>query len=583
MVASQETKESGHASTAVHDNAHPASPDAPNDQPASEGEISPGVKRIELISSQLGLIGRICMFFGVWLIAYVYGLDGTVRNTYQPLATASYAQHSLLATIQVLRSVIAAAAQPTAAKIADMFGRTELIFFSVFFYTIGTVIETAASNVQTFCAGAVIYQIGYTGIMFLVEVLIGDTTSTRSRLLFSYIPATPFIINTWIGGNLTDAVLSVTTWRWGIGMFTIIFPVCSIPLLLTLLYGHWKAKKDSSYKSPTRLYSPKQLATEVFWRMDVIGIILLIAIFALILVPFTLAGGNHDQWKRAKIIAPLIVGIFCIPAWILWEQWCKHPMIPFRLLQDRAVWGAIGIAIMLNTAWSLQGNYLYTVLIVSFNQSNLSATRIASLYSFASVITGCILGAIVIKVRRLKPFIVAGTCLFTVSFGILYHFRGGASQRSYAGVVAGEILLGIAGGMFPYPAQASIQMATKHEHLAIVTALFLSSYNIGSALGSSISGAIWTQTLLPTLSTSLGNSTLAAEIFADPFSFILDNPVGTESRDLVVAAYTDTQRLLCITGLCLTVPLLVFACCLRDPVLGKKQSLEMQEKGEGGA
>jgi SIT family siderophore-iron:H+ symporter-like MFS transporter len=30
--------------------------------------------------------------------------------------------------------------------------------------------------------------------MFLVEVLIGDTTSTRSRLLFSYIPATPFIV-----------------------------------------------------------------------------------------------------------------------------------------------------------------------------------------------------------------------------------------------------------------------------------------------------------------------------------------------------------------------------------------------------
>ncbi|KAL4790681.1 major facilitator superfamily domain-containing protein [Aspergillus venezuelensis] len=578
MAASDEPKEAGHASIAVHENAHSSVPDAPNDQPASEGESSPGVKRIELINGQLGLIGRICMFFGIWLIAYVYGLDGGVRNTYQPLATASYAQHSLLATIQVLRSVIAAAAQPTAAKIADMFGRTELIFFSVFFYTLGTVIETAANSVQTFCAGAVIYQIGYTGIMFLVEVLIGDTTSTRSRLLFSYIPATPFIINTWIGGNLTDSVLKVTTWRWGIGMFTIIFPVCSIPLLFTLLYGHWKAKNDSSYKSPTRLYSPKQLAIQIFWRMDVIGIVLLIAVFALILVPFTLAGGSHEQWKKAKIIAPLVMGVCCIPAWILWEQLCKHPMIPFRLLRDRAVWGAIGIAIMLNTAWSLQGNYLYTVLIVSFNQSNLSATRIASLYSFASVITGCILGAIVIKVRRLKPFIVAGTCLFTVSFGILYHFRGGASQRSYAGVVAGEILLGIAGGMFPYPAQASIQMATKHEHLAIVTALFLSSYNIGSALGSSISGAIWTQTLLPTLSTTLGNSTLAADIFADPFSFTLLNPVGTQSRDLVVAAYTDTQRLLCVTGLCLTVPLLVFACCLRDPVLGRKQSLE----GEGG-
>ncbi|KAL4950102.1 major facilitator superfamily domain-containing protein [Aspergillus filifer] len=580
MAVSDGTKEAGHVSTAVPDKAHPAIPDAPSDQPASEGEASPGVKRIALINNQFGLVGRICMFFGVWLIAYVYGLDGGVRSTYQTLATADYKQHSLLATIQVLRSVIAAAAQPTAAKIADMFGRMELIFFSVFFYTLGTVIETASNSVQTFCAGAVLYQIGYTGIMFLVEVLIGDTTSTRSRLLFSYIPATPFIINTWIGGNLTDAVFKVSTWRWGIGMFTIILPVCSTPLLITLLYGHWKAKKDPLYMSPAHLYSAKQLATEVFWRMDVIGIILLIAVSALILVPFTLAGGSHEQWKKAKIIAPLIVGVCCIPAWILWEYWSKHPMIPFKLLKDRAVWGAIGISIMFNAAWSLQGNYLYTVLMVSFDQSNLSATRIASLYSFASVISGCILGAIVLKVRRLKPFIVAGTCLFTVSFGILYHFRGGAGQRSYAGVIAGEILLGIAGGMFSYPAQASIQVATKHEHLAIVTALFLSSYNIGTALGSSIAGAIWTQTLLPTLTKNLGDSTLAKSIFNNPFTFLQSNPVGTENRDTIMAAYTDTQRLLCITGLCLTVPLLVFAACLRDPVLGKKQSIET-EQGKG--
>ncbi|KAL2811705.1 major facilitator superfamily domain-containing protein [Aspergillus granulosus] len=540
--------------------------------------MSPGVKRIELMNQQFGLWARIAMFSGIWLIAYVYGLDGTVRYTYQPLATADYGQHSLLSTITVLRAVIAAAAQPTAAKIADMFGRVELIFFSVFFYTLGTVVETAATNMQAFCAGAVLYQIGYTGVMFLVEVLIGDTTSTRSRLLFSYIPATPFIINTWISGNLTNAVLKVTSWRWGIGMFAIIFPVCSIPLFLTLMYGHWKAKKVTSYPSLISVFGTKRFLVEIFWRMDVLGIILLIAVFALILVPFTIAGSSAEQWKQAKIIAPLVIGVACIPAWIYWEKTCKHPMIPFRLLKDRAVWGAIGIAIMLNTAWSLQGTYLYTVLIVAFDESTLSATRITSLYSFASVITGCILGFIVIKVRRLKPFIVAGTLLFTAAFGILYNFRGGTGRSAHAGIIGGEILLGIAGGMFPYPAQASIQVATKHEHLAIVTALFLASYNIGSALGGTISGAIWTQTLLPELTQTLGNATMAASIYADPFTFIASNPVGSPAREAVIDGYRHTQRLLCITGLCLTVPLIAFSLCIRNPKLTSEQSLEDAEK-----
>jgi len=44
---------------------------------------SPGVKRIELISSHIHLTDRIFLFSGVFLIAYVYGLDNQVRQTYQ--------------------------------------------------------------------------------------------------------------------------------------------------------------------------------------------------------------------------------------------------------------------------------------------------------------------------------------------------------------------------------------------------------------------------------------------------------------------------------------------------------------------
>ncbi|KNG90885.1 siderochrome-iron transporter (Sit1) [Aspergillus nomiae NRRL 13137] len=546
---------------------------------------NPGVKRIAAISSQLGVVARVFLFFGIFLVAYVYGLDGQLRVTYQPLATSAYAKHSLLTTINVLRSVIAAAAQPTAAKIADVFGRVELILLSVFFYTIGTIVEACADNVQTFCAGAVLYQVGYTTIILLVEVLVGDLTSLRSRLLFSYIPATPFIINTWVSGNVADAVLGVTSWRWGIAMFAIIFPVCSIPLFATLLFGHHKAKKASAetYKHPIRLLGAKKFAKELFWYLDVMGILLLIAFLALILVPFTIAGAAAEQWKTAKILAPLIIGLFCLPLFVIWERsYARYPMVPFMLLKDRAVWGALGIATMLHLAWSLQGTYLYTVLQVAFDQSVLSATRISSLYSFASVITGCILGAIIIKVKQLKPFIVAGTVLFAVAFGILIQFRGGTSSSSYSGIIGGEILLGIAGGMFPYPAQASIQAATKHEHLAVITGLYLAMYNIGSAIGGTISGAIWRQRMGNELTKHLGsaNETLTDLAFGSPFDFIVSYPAGTPEREAVTLAYREVQRLLCITGICLTVPLIAFSLCIRNPRLTKDQSLPDAEREE---
>jgi len=40
-----------------------------------------------------------------------------------------------------------------------------------------------------------ILQIGYTTVIVLIEIIIADITSLRSRLFFSYIPAVPFLVS----------------------------------------------------------------------------------------------------------------------------------------------------------------------------------------------------------------------------------------------------------------------------------------------------------------------------------------------------------------------------------------------------
>ncbi|KAJ9115780.1 hypothetical protein QFC24_006888 [Naganishia onofrii] len=501
--------------------------------------------------------------------------------------------------------MIAAAAQPTAAKIADVFGRIELIIVSVVFYVVGTIVEATSDGVSQFSGGAVLYQIGYTMIILLVEVIVADLTSTRSRLFFSFVPALPFVvsiadhlivdqmlmyecglqINTWVSGDITSAVLSATTWNWGVGMWAIIYPVCTLPLLFMLFLAQHRAHRAGTlrdYKSPFAHYGAVGLVKELFWQLDVIGIILMIAVFALILVPLTLAGGvaaGAATWRQAHIIAPLVVGFCCIPFFVWWEMKARYPLVPFHLLKNRGVWAGFGIACTLNFAWSMQAGYLYPVLIVAFNQSVKSATRITSLYSFASVITGTLLGLVVYKVRRLKPFIIFGCCLFMVAFGLLIHYRGGLSGSSKAGIIGAEIVLGIAGGCFSYPTQASVQVETRHEHLAVVTGLYLATYNIGSALGSCVSGAIWSQELPKQIEKAIGgNSTLAAEIYGSPYTWIITNPVGTPDRDAVNHAYQHVQRILCIVGICLCVPLIAFSLLLKNPRLTGDQSLKTAEK-----
>lgn len=202
------------------------------------------------------------------------------------------------------------------------------------------------------------------------------------------------------------------------------------------------------------------------------------------------------------MIATLVVGfVVALPGFVIWEwKFAKHPLVPFKLLKQRTILAGLVIAAMLKSvyctsfmsdsltqqifscAWYLQGDYLYAILVVAFDETPLSAQRISSVYSFTSVLVGVSLGVIVRYVRRLKPFVIAGTCIFMVAYGVLIHYRGGDGNKGdISGMIGGQFLLGFGGGMFPYPTQALVQAAAKHEHVAMVTALYLAVYRIGSA------------------------------------------------------------------------------------------------------
>ncbi|KAK5687783.1 ferrioxamine B transporter, partial [Elasticomyces elasticus] len=290
---------------------------------------------------------RVFVLTGILLIGWSYGLDGLLRYTYQSYAASSFGEHTLLSTINVLRSVIAAAVYPPAAKIADVFGRFELITVSIAFYIIGTAVESMASSIEAFIAGAILYQTGYTCIVLLVEVVIADITSMRSRVFFSYVPAIPFLLNTWISGTLASAVLKNTDWRWGIGMWSIIYAVSAAPLLVALYKTNAYVENDDGVADHcrggySRLEKLRERTVDVFHQLDVVGISLMVAILTLILTPLTLAEGQASRWRSPAILGPLALGCCCIPVFLYWESHgARHPFIPGYLLKDRGVGTAL--------------------------------------------------------------------------------------------------------------------------------------------------------------------------------------------------------------------------------------------------
>lgn len=564
-----------------------------------------GVRRSEVLAAQCETpLKLIILYVSIFVFCLSFGLDANVRRTMIGYATDDLGQHSLLATINVISSVVGAASQPTYARLSDVFGRVELIAVAIISFIVGTVLQSQAKTVQQLAAGTVFYRMGYSGLLVMIKIIVADSSYLNWRSIASITPQAPFIIITWIAGDVSSSLLAHHIWRYNIGIWAFVVPLAGVPFYACVLYmrimaaktDEWsrihKEEKDDRAAAVAKLNNGnstslalriKYRAVELFWLVDLVGILCIICIWGLILVPFTIAGGAKKTWSQAKIIVPLVLGVLIVPVFIIWEKkWAKHPIFPLQLLKDRGVWSALLIGLLMNVIWGLPNGYMYPVLVVGMRASVKAAQRITSLNTFVGVLVGPAVGLLVARVRRTKGFIMTGVMLWFVSVGIFYHFRGSndgiRSEYFLNGVIAGVCIWGAGTGFFSYNLVVSVQACTNHEYMAVMIGVIFALYNIGTAIGSSISGAIWTQQMYDKIYDEMAdaglNTTLANLAYNSPYKFIVRYTWGTPERTAVVHAYALVQRNLCIAGLALCVPLICLTLFLRDHKLPSQQSLE---------
>lgn len=235
------------------------------------------------------------------------------------------------------------------AKIADVFGRLEAFSFSVLLYLLGLIQMAASSNVETYAAAQIFYSAGGTGLQILQQVLIADTSDLLNRAFWSSLPDIPFLITVWIGPIISQSIYQQSGWRWGYGIWIIIMPATFLLLALSLFPNQRKASKmgllpPSAWKNIRQIHVLKN----VLFELDVGGILLLSAAFALILIPFTIAAKQDGGWHNGSIIAMLVVGLICLIGLPLWESGKKlapRPLIPIHLLKNRTFCAGCGIGL----------------------------------------------------------------------------------------------------------------------------------------------------------------------------------------------------------------------------------------------
>jgi hypothetical protein len=132
--------------------------------------------------------------------------------------------------------------------------------------------------------------------------------------------------------------------------------------------------------------------------------------------------------------------------------------------------------------------------------------------------------------------------------------------------------------MLNVPAQLGVQAGTDHQHVAIATAEYLTCVELGGAVGSAISGAVWGKNIPAKLSEYLpvGSKQDAQAIYNSSIDNALKYAVGTPERLAIERAYQETMRILLIIAICVAIPLIPLSFLMKNY---KLDTLEQNVKG----
>lgn len=172
-------------------------------------------------------------------------------------------------------------------------------------------------------------------------------------------------------------------------------------------------------------------------------------------------------------------------------------------------------------------------------------------------------GILIAKTGRFKWLLIVAVLLYLLGLGLMIHFRTPGTSIGYLFMCQAFIALGA--GTVILVQQVSVLAASDHQHTAAVLALLNVFGWLGGSIGSTVSGAIWTNTFEKALIRHLPDLDLETiESIYNDLTVQLEYPVGDSVRTGIIQAYGDGQRYMLITGTCICATALGWALLIKN-------------------
>jgi len=403
---------------------------------------------------------RTMMLIAIMLAMVMTVLDQTIANVALPHMAGSVSASADQITWVLTSYIIAAAIMtPTTSWLAGRFGRKQVFLVSIVGFTIASAMCGAAQNLQEIIIFRIL-QGGFGAAMApLSQTVLLDAYPLTERgpimAIWSMGVMVAPILGPVLGGWLTDNF----SWRW---VFFINLPVGVLSFLGVSTFLH-------DHKHSQRL------------RFDVMGFALLslmLAFFQLVLD----RGQNQDWFDSTEIQIEAAVAAMALWMFVIHSLTTDRPFLPLELLQDRnfVTASALGLAagFLVFSVMALLPPMAQTLL----GYPVMTAGLVQAPRGVGSLISMFFAGRLVGRIDT-RLLIIAGLCLFAVSFYGMSHF---SLQMDYVSMVWTGFVQGLGWGLVLLP-MTTLAFATLPPHLrGDGTGVYTLVRNLGNAAGISI-------------------------------------------------------------------------------------------------
>src|ERR671916_1699267 len=408
-----------------------------------------------------GRRGTVLAVAGLMLALFLVALDQTVVGTALPKIIADLDGFEHYAWVTTAYLLASTAMIPVIGKLGDIYGRKWFIIAGVAIFLAASALCGAAWGMTELILFRGLQGLGAGMIFSNIFTSVADIFPDPARRgkyqgVFFSVFALTSVIGPMLGGWITDNL----SWRW---VFYINLPLGIFSLFALPIVLHQSARRFGV-------------------KIDFLGAATITASVVSLLLSLSWVGEGYD-WDATRVVIGFVIAAVLLAAFIPIELRATEPVIPLSLFKSRVFSSAA--LLMFLVGIGMFGVILYTPLFVQgvLGKTATGSGTVLTPLVFSMVVVSAAGGQIIARVKRIKPFMIAGSIVMTFGVYLLTTLDVDSTQRTVAFYL---MITGLGLGPLMPSATLAVQSTVEKRLLGVATSSTQFIRSLGSTVGTAV-------------------------------------------------------------------------------------------------